>query len=148
MASPTAPAALPLILFSGGFDRVHYGLVLASSAAASGRAVSIFLTGRAVPLALAAHQGMEPGWLTLDPAEDGSPPGARAAALAAAGVAHLEELLQACPALGVQVSVCEMAVQGLGLPPDPVWRPELSVRVTGLVTFLNDACRERSPVFV
>jgi len=147
MASESQPS-LPLVLFSGGYDRVHYGLAMATAAAASDHAAAVFFTGRSLPALLVFHGGVTPGWHTLDPADDGQVPVERDAALAARGVARLEELLQVCGPLGVPLAVCEMAVRASGLPPSPPWRTDLPVRVTGLVTFLNEHCRERSPVFV
>lgn len=42
------PENLSIVLFAGGFDRVHYALVMASAAAATNRKVTLFFTGRAL----------------------------------------------------------------------------------------------------
>lgn len=143
-----AAKEFPIVLFSGGFDRVHYGLVMAAAAAASDRDAAVLVSGRALPLLLDEHRGRVPGWQALDPADDGTAPVDRDAAFAARGVARIEELLQVCAPLKIRLSACEMAVRALGLPASPPWRPELDVRVSGLATFLNESGRGRSPVFV
>src|SRR3954463_4729776 len=102
--------SLNLVMFSGGFDRVHYALVMASAAAATNRKATLFFSGRAV-LALKA----DAGWKELDPADDGSPPAGRNAHFRRTGLAEFEELLEACVALGVTVMVCEMALKAIGL---------------------------------
>ena len=136
----SANSALPLIVFSGGYDRVHYALVLASAAAAINYKVTLFFTGRALKALLAENaenKAATPGWHRLDPADDGAPAADRDASLRAGGVAGFEELLLACRDLGVSFMVCEMAVRALDLPSPPLWRSDLPVQAVGVVTFLQ-----------
>jgi peroxiredoxin family protein len=130
----TGPEKLSIVVFSGGFDRVHYALVMASAAAATNRQATLFFTGRAVQALLE-----DPGWRGLDPADDGSAAADRDAFFATTGVATIEELLEACAALGVRFMACEMGLRALGKPEPHRLRPDLSVETGGVVTFLNDA---------
>lgn len=139
---------LSLILFSGGYDRVHYALVLASAAAAINRPATLFFTGRAVRALLAESDSATPGWHALDSAEDGTSAADRDTCLQTRGVAGFEELLMACRDLGVAFMVCEMAVRALGLPTAPVWRSDLPVQVAGAVTFLYEIPAGGSPLFL
>ncbi|MBI1209353.1 MAG: hypothetical protein GC191_18970 [Azospirillum sp.] len=132
----TAPG-LGIVVFSGGYDRVHYALVMASAAAAINRRVTLFFTGRALPLLLAADADGRPGWHRLDLADDGSSPTLRDRALAALRVATLEELIEAIGALEIDVIACEMGLRVLGIAPEAPLRPELAVTVAGVVTFLG-----------
>lgn len=132
-----AAGGLGLVVFSGGFEKVHYALVMASAAAASNRGVTLFFTGRAL-LALARAEGDRPGWHRLDPAEDGTPAAERDAAFAEGGLAGFEELLEACVAMGVTVMACEMGLRALGLEAAAL-RDDIPVERGGVVTFLNGA---------
>lgn len=135
-------SALSAVVFSGGFDRVHYALVMASAAAATNRKATLFFTGRAV-LALKAGGG----WRELDPADDGSSPEARNAHFGRSGLAEFEELLEACVALGVTVMVCEMALKAIGLEPAAL-RDDVPVVTGGVVTLLNGAPADGNMLFV
>lgn len=128
---PEGSQGLALIVQSGGYDRVHYALVIASAAAATGRPVTLFFTGRALP-ALLERQG----WRRLDFSDDGTSPEARDATLAHRGVATFEELLSACAELGVRFLACEMGWRALGLREFQI-RPDLVVETAGVVTFLG-----------
>ncbi|WP_114395451.1 DsrE family protein [Oleisolibacter albus] len=128
---PDGTQGLAIIVQSGGYDRVHYALVLASGAAATGRPVILFVTGRALPVLLDGQ-----GWLRLDFSDDGTSPEARDAILARRGVATMEELLEALPELGVRLMACEMGWRALGIH-DPRIRPGLTVETAGVVTLFG-----------
>ena len=130
---------LSLVVYSGGFDRVHYALAMAAAAAATGRSVSLLVTGRALPALIETGEPERPGWNDLDAADDGSPPARRDRIFADRGVAGFEELLTSCAALGVGVIVCEMGLRALGLPADVRLRSDIPHRVGGIVTFLGAA---------
>jgi len=132
-----AGSGLSLVVFSGGFDRVHYALAMAAAAAATGRRVELLVTGRALAALVETGDAEKPGWHDLDAADDGSPPAARDGVLTARGVAGFEELLTACAALEVGVIVCEMGLRALGLPAGVRLRADLPHRVGGIVTFLG-----------
>ncbi|HYE50561.1 MAG TPA: hypothetical protein VEB20_13290 [Azospirillaceae bacterium] len=126
-----AEPGLSIVVQSGGYDRVHYALVMASAAAAIGRPALLFFTGRALPALLEGN-----GWHRLDAADDGSAPLDRDTELAALNVATLPELMDACAALGVRVIACEMGWRALGMA-DPALRPDLKVETAGIVTLLG-----------
>ncbi|MGY0789304.1 DsrE family protein [Azospirillum argentinense] len=142
------PESLSIVLFAGGFDRVHYALVMASAAAATNRKVTLFFTGRALNTLLAGDTDGVPGWHRLDPADDGSRPAERDAAFTANGLAGFEELLEACVMLKVTVMACEMGLRALGLPVGVPLRPDVPVTTGGVVTFLNDAPKTGAILFV
>lgn len=139
------PESLSIVLFAGGYDRVHYALVMASAAAATNRKVTLFFTGRALNALMDAP---EPGWHRLDPADDGSRPSERDRFFAESGLATFEELLGACVALGVTVMVCEMGLKALGLPAGAGLRPDVPVQRCGVVTFLNESPAGGAMLFV
>jgi peroxiredoxin family protein len=131
---------LSILLLSGSFERVHYGLCMASTAAALERPVTLFLTLGALHALVAADAQGRPGWMGLPLAEvpagaaiaDG---GALDARNRARGVAGFEELLQACAALQVEFMACEMGLRALGLAPEAL-RSDLTLRQGGLATLL------------
>ncbi|MFV3127605.1 hypothetical protein [Niveispirillum sp. KHB5.9] len=122
---------LALVIQSGGFDRVHYALVTAAAAVATGRPVTLFFTGRALPALLDRE-----GWKRLDFSDDGTSPEARDATLAHRGVGTFEELLTGCAELGVTFLACEMGWRALGIR-EPVLRQGLEVETTGMVSLLG-----------
>jgi peroxiredoxin family protein len=142
------PDSLSIVLFAGGFDRVHYALVMASAAAATNRKVTLFFTGHALNALLARSDAGGPGWHGLDAADDGSDPALRDAWFQDNGIAGFEELLSACGLLGVTVMACEMGLRALGLPAGVPLRPDLTVQTGGVVTFLNDAPKTGAMLFV
>jgi peroxiredoxin family protein len=139
---PQGSQGLALIVQAGGYDRVHYALVLASAAAATGRPVTLFFTGRALPALLDRK-----GWRRLDFSDDGTSPEARDATLAHRGVATMEELLTACAELDVRFLACEMGWRALGVR-DIAIRPDLSVETAGVVTLLGSVSPDHHLVYV
>lgn len=120
----TAP--LGLILLDGSYERVHYGLAMAASALAINRPVVLFFTNAAL-LALKGRQG----WRTLaGEAVD------QDASRRKSGVAGLEELLEACAALGAKFIACEMGLRSMGLEANDL-RDDIEIEIAGLVTFYN-----------
>jgi peroxiredoxin family protein len=137
-----APEKLSIIVFSGDFERVHFALATAASAAAIDVPVTLFFTMGA----LRALVG-DDGWKRLGPAADGSSPEARDAAHAASGVATFDELISSCIALKVAFVTCEMGMAAMGLAPEDL-RAGLSVRGGGMVSLLRTAGRHGSIVFI
>lgn len=144
----TGPDSLSIVVFSGGFDRVHYALVIASAAAATSRRVTLFFSGRALRALLCEDRAGVPAWHGLDPADDGSAPEARDRSFAAQGLASFEELLEACVALGVTVMACEMGLRALGVPAGTPLRPDVPIATGGVVTFLNAVTPNGASLFV
>ena len=109
---------LGILLISGGHERAHYALVLATGAAALGRDVTLFATNAGCRLFLAAAP------LLADPRE---------AALAGTGVAGIAVLLEAAQELGLRLIACEAGLRAEGL----VEAPRLpGVTVAGVASFL------------
>ena len=112
---------LSVLLLSGSFERAHYALAMASTAAALERPATLFVDprgdpglarrGRARAAGLGRPAARRPSWPSPDLA-DGAALDARNRAR---GVAGFEELLQACAGLGVEIIVCEMGLRALGL---------------------------------
>jgi peroxiredoxin family protein len=131
---------LSIVLLSGSFERVHYGLCMASAAAALERPVTLFVTLGALRTLVAADAYGRPGWMDLPLADglagsevvDG---GALDARNRARGLAGFEELLQACVALQVEFMACEMGLRALGLEPEAL-RADLRLERGGLATLL------------
>ena len=132
-----AKAALNLVIVSDLYERVHYALVMASAAAATGRKVRLFLTMGALK-ALGRGTTDRPGWHDLSPSPGGLSPMDQDRAFAAAGIATFEELLQATVALGGEVMACEMGLRAVGLARYDL-RSDIAVADGGVVTFLEAA---------
>jgi predicted peroxiredoxin len=116
MASRTP--ALGVLLLSGGHERAHYALVLATAAAALGRDAVLFATNAGCRLFL------DPTPFLAEPRE---------AALEARGVAGVATLLQAASELGLRRIVCEAGLKAEDLAGQPL---APGVEVAGVVTFL------------
>lgn len=125
-----SPDKLSIIVFSGDYERVHYALVLASAAAATGKAVTLFFT-------MEGTRALTPGW--ADPKKE--------KACADKGIGTFEELLQACVELDVAVMVCEMGRRAADIEPTDL-RDDVPVTEGGAVTFMNDASRHGAMLFV
>ena len=131
---------LSVVLLSGSFERVHYGLCMASTAAALERPVTVFVTLAALRALVGAEASGRPGWMGLPVADepagsDVADGGALDARNRARGVAGFEELLQACAALEVEFMACEMGLRALGLGPEAL-RADLTLERGGLATLL------------
>jgi len=132
---------LNVLLLSGSFDRAHYALAVASSAAALDRPVTLFVTLAATRVLLERDGEGRPGWARLPLSADLAEPGcADGEALDARnqsrGAAGFEELLQACVALGVEIMVCEMGLRTLGIEAAAL-RQDVPIRSGGLATLLG-----------
>ncbi len=107
---------LALVVGSLAEDRLHAALSLAAAAAALGREVEIFLHAGAVAV------------LRAEVAFDGD------AALSAAGVPTIAELLDTALDLGVGITACQ---SGLALTGIDASRLNPAIRAGGLVDFLG-----------
>lgn len=137
---------LTLVVFSGGYDRVHYALAMAAAALAIDRPVTLFFTmGALHGLRRADAEG--PGWRHLAPGESGLAPPVADARLTGDRLAGFEELLTACGALGARLMVCEMGLRAVGLAGGDL-RDDLRFVPGGLATLLADAPPGGAMVFV
>jgi peroxiredoxin family protein len=142
------PERLAIVVFSGGFDRVHYALVMASAAAATNRLVTLLFAGRALRALLHEDESGVLGWHDLDAADDGSRPAERDRYYGKQGLATFEELLEACVHMDVSIMACEMGVRALGLSSLSRLRDDIPIRTGGVVTFLNEAGPEGGMLFI
>ncbi|HWX49083.1 MAG TPA: DsrE family protein [Roseomonas sp.] len=110
---------LGILLRSGGHEPAHYALVLATGAAAVGRAVVLFATNAGCHLLLRETP------LVQDPRE---------ALLASRGVAGIAPLLEAAEELGLRRVACEAGLRAEAIPPEAL---APGVEVAGVVTFLE-----------
>jgi len=110
---------LGILLLSGGHERAHYALVLATGAAALGREVTLFATNAGCRLFLAAQP------LVVD---------AREALLAGRGVAGIATLLDAAGELGIRRIACEAGLRAEAIPASALGP---GIEVAGVVTFLS-----------
>lgn len=125
-----SPDKLSLIIQSGEFGRVHYGLVLASAALATGKPVTLFFT-------MEGTRALSPGW--ADAAQE--------AELAKAGLATFEELISACIELGAVFMVCEMGFRATGLTKDDL-RDDIAITDGSAVSFIADASGDGAILYV
>jgi peroxiredoxin family protein len=145
--TPFGPDKLSLVVFSGDFQKVHYALVLAASAAAIGRAATLFFTMQACRTMLAPAADGTPAWRTLPAGGDAGAAGQLDDCLAARGIAGFEELLSSCVQLGVRFLVCETGLRAMDLTLE-VLRRDVPWEQVGAVTFLTDASPAGAMMFV
>lgn len=112
--------ALGILLLSGTQERAHYAFVLASGAAALGRAVVLFATNRGCHALLNDWAGLENA--------------ARDVQVRANGVAGIAELREAALELGVRLIACEAGLRMAGLDRAGLLA---AVEVAGVATFLE-----------
>jgi peroxiredoxin family protein len=113
------PNPLGILLLSGTHDRAHYAFVLATSAAALGREVTLFATNAGCRALLA-------DWHALDDA-------GRDAIVVARGVAGLDVLREAATDLGIRLIACEAGLRAEAIDPAALLQ---GVSVAGVATFL------------
>mgnify|MGYP000173710700 FL=1 len=145
--NPDRPAKLSIVMFAGQFDKVHYALVMASAAAAIDTPVTLFFTMEAVRNILKPGADGEQAWasqtttMCLETGADMD------GGFKERGVADFETLLSACRDLGVRFMVCEMGLKALDLKREDI-RSDLTIELGGVVSFLNDANKDGSVIFV
>lgn len=144
--SSDPPDKLSIVVFSGDFARVHYALLLASGAAAIGRAATLFFTMEAVHALEVPDAAGTPGWARLSVA---GPETALECErrYRTAGVAGIEDLIEACRELRVRFLVCEAGLKATGIEEKDL-RADLPIEVAGAVTFLNDASAHGAAMFI
>jgi len=62
-------------------------------------------------------------------------------------VATFEELLEACVMLGVKFMVCEMGLIAVGMKDEPL-RDDITIEEGGVTTFLDDASKDGTIIFI
>ncbi len=140
------PDKLSLVVFSGDFDKVHYALAMASAAVAVNVPATLFFTMEAIRALKKPGSGASPGWHALR-AGDGRSAREVDAEFGRRGVAHFDELMEACRDLDATIMFCEMGLRAAGLEMADL-REDIDYRQGGLVTFLNDARADGAMVFI
>jgi peroxiredoxin family protein len=136
---------LALVVVSSAYERVHYALATAASAAAVDKPVFLFFTQGAVRAVAGTPE--RPGWHALtvaDPTLGGTDAATLDRAFKSRGTAGFEELLSACGELGVELLVCSMGMRVAEIAKANL-RPDLRIQETGLTDVLS---RARVPTFV
>ena len=145
--NPDRPQKLSVVVFSGKFDRVHYALVMASAAAAIDTPVTLFFTMEAVRNILKPEADGQPTWGTQTTTMCLETGADMDAGFKEHGVADFETLLMSCRELGVKFMVCEMGLKAMDLQREDI-REDLNIELGGVVTFLNDANKDGSVIFI
>ncbi len=140
-------ASLSIVVYDGHFDKIHYALAMASSAAALDKPATLFFTMDAVRALMTDTDG-NPAWRAL-PVSRGTHAngGAMDDELAEKFIGTFEELLRACLDMGVTVMVCEMGLKACDLGVEHL-RDDIPVTPGGLVTFLTHVSKDGSVVFI
>jgi len=141
------PEKLSIVVFSGDFDKVHYALVMASGALATDTPVTLFLTMWACKALEKRDEAGIPGWAKMPVSQEKILGIDLDNRFRERKVATFEEMLEACTALGCKFMVCEMGLKGIGMTPDQL-RDDVTIEPGGMVTFLDDAQKDGSVVFV
>lgn len=133
---------LSVVVYDGHFDKVHYALAMASSAAAIDVPVTLFFTMNA---SKAVMDGQ--AWRAMPLSEGEGTGGDMDDGFGDQKIATFEDLLSACVELGVTFMVCEMGLKARNLSADDL-RKDVPVEPGGLVTFLSTAHKDGSIVFI
>ena len=138
---------LSIILFSGDFDKIHYGLVMASAAAAINIPVTLFFTMAATKslMKLPENQWWElSGGKTFD-----SEKTAREInqIYKEQKIANFEELLNACVTMKVKFMICEMGLRALNIQSSDL-RRDIPIKMGGMVSFLEDNGYQGQIIFI
>lgn len=143
----STPDKLSIIIYDHHFDKVHYALVMASAAAAIGKPVTLFFTMGACQALLKTDRGVPPAWAEMPLSDEEGFGFERDQFYKKSGVAHFEELLEACSALGVNFMVCEMGLRAKSLKTKTL-RDNLNIEISGVVTFLHDASKDGAIIYI
>ncbi len=137
---------LSIVVYDGHFDKIHYALAMASSAAAIDASVTLFFTMDATMALMRGDDG-QPGWRSLPVSQGYGNGGNMDDDFAAQKIGTFEELLSACLEMGVVIMVCEMGLKARGLSAAAL-REDIPVTSGGLVTFLSKTTADGSVVFI
>ena len=125
------PSSLTVVVQSRALDRIHYALMLAASAAATGAATTLFF-------AIEGVEALKPGALERLTTAAGEAPDAFLGRLAGANAAAPDELLEALSELGARFAACDTGLAVAGASLDDL-RKDLKIDVTGLTEILGGA---------
>jgi peroxiredoxin family protein len=150
-SEPTTPRRtidkISVVVFSGHFDKVHYALTLAAAAAATDTPATLFFTMGALRALQTPGADGTAAWRGLALSDGAGDGGIRDDDFRARGVATFEELVAATVEMGVRFMACEMGLRALGLEAGDL-RADVAIETVGAVTFLNDASKHGTVLFV
>ena len=125
-----SPDKLSLIVHSSDFERVHYSLVMASAALATGKPVTLFFTMEGI-------RALTLNFVDID----------QEAALKQKKLATFEELLTACAEMGASFMVCEMGLRATHVERDQL-RPDIEINEGSIVSFIADASSSGAMLYI
>ena len=125
-----SPDKLSLIVQSGDFERVHYALVVASAALATGKSVTLFFT-------MEGTRALLPGFTDVT----------QETMLAQKNLATFEELIAACAELHATFMVCEMGMHATAISRTQ-FRPDIDIAEGSAVSFIADASADGAILYV
>jgi len=147
MTISPSPDKLSILVSDHHFDKVHYALVMASAAAAIGKPVTLFFTMGACQALMDFRLNPCLSWREMPLSDETGTGAERDQFYADNGIGGFEELLEASSALGVTFMVCEMGMRAKNFP-NPSLRKDLNIEISGVVTFLNDASKDGSIIYI
>lgn len=142
-----APERLSIVVYDGHYDKVHYALAMASSAAAINTRVSLFFTMDACRALARPGPDGTPAWRGLPVSQGSGTGGEMDDGFRARKIGTFEELLEACLAFDVTFMVCDMGLRARDMTLDDL-REDVPVTPGGLVTFFTTAARDGAVVFI
>ena len=125
-----SPDKLSLIVQSGDFERIHYSLVIASAALATGKPVTLFF-------AMEGTRALTSNFVDTE----------QEAALKQKKLATFEELLTACAEMGASFMVCEMGLSASHVMRDQL-RPDIEIKEGSVVSFIADASSSGAMLYI
>ena len=125
-----SPDKLSLIVQSSDFERIHYSLVIASAALATGKPVTLFFT-------MEGTRALTPNFANNK----------QEANLKQQKLATFEELVTACAEMGASFIVCEMGLRALRLERGQL-RPDIKVEEGSVVSFIADASSNGAMLYI
>lgn len=138
---------LSVVIYDGHFDKVHYALAMASSAAALDMPVTLFFTMNACRGLMVEPTQGQPAWRAMPLSDASGTGGEMDDRFKVQKIAPFEDLLAACVELGVTFMVCEMGLKARDLLVEDL-RKDVPIVPGGLVTFLSGATKNGSVVFI
>lgn len=152
---------LSMVVFSGDLDRVLAAFVIASGAAASGMEVSMFFTFWGLTALRRKRDSRGKtllqkmmGWMTPVGTQGlgvskmnfgGIGAKMLRAMMRQQGVPQIEETVQMARDLGVRIVACQMSMDVMGIHKDELID---GIEVGGVATFLGDATRSKTTLFI
>ena len=138
---------LSIIVYDHHFDRVHFALVLASGSSAIGKPTTVFFTMGACNALIETMTNGSPGWSDMPLSDEPGVGSDRNSYYQNNGIATLEELFDACKAFKVKFMVCEMGLKAKKFEKHSL-RTDVDIETGGVVSFINDASKNGSIVFI